>query len=108
MRSRTMPSGVREPGEAIRPQSRVMSQFEYPQWMAEGVRKAREVSRDALMAYVTSFNWVELPYVFRDGSGTGNEYSRLANLVAEAWRARLQCLYPVRRLTVRTLFPVKI
>src|SRR4029077_3728232 len=73
--------------------------------IAKRVRVARGKSPDALKACVNSYNWIELPYAFRDVSATDDEYTGLAEFLAEAWRARLQPVYPSRPFVVRVLPP---
>jgi hypothetical protein len=73
--------------------------------IAKRMRSAKEKSSEALKACVRSYNWIELPYAFRDVSGTNDEYTGLAGLLAEAWRVRLQHVYPGRRFVVRVLSP---
>lgn len=77
------------------------------QEFVDSLRKAKELSSQAFKEYVYSFNWIELPYMFSDTSGTDEEYDGLAALVAEAWRARLHYLYPERRFEVRLLSPAE-
>lgn len=71
--------------------------------MAEGIRNASLVSPTAASEYVRSYNWVEIPDLFEDKSGTGEEYGTLAEMVAEAWRSRLMCCYPDQHFRVRVL-----
>ncbi|MBD0274579.1 MAG: hypothetical protein ICV73_21945 [Acetobacteraceae bacterium] len=66
-----------------------------------GVRAARAEAPEKLKWYVDSFNWVELPYLFNDREGSNEEADALAEVLAQAWRARLQGLFPDRRFAVR-------
>src|SRR5262245_18835480 len=56
----------------------------------------------------SSFNFLELPYVFADRRCmNGSADSLLARFVAEAWRARLELLYRPRRFEVGVLSPAQ-
>jgi hypothetical protein len=67
--------------------------------------RARRASPDELLQFMRGFNWVEVPYLFADRSGSDEEDAALARLMAEAWRARLKDLFPKRRFDVRLLSP---
>ena len=71
------------------------------------VRSARGQSPETLRRCVRSYNWIELPYVFQDVSGTEEEYAGLAVVLVEAWQARLQRAYPNRRFVIRVLSPAE-
>jgi hypothetical protein len=71
--------------------------------VVSGIQEARAESSEALKRFIDSFNWIELPYLFSNRTGTEHEYDKLADFVSEAWRARLQYLYPSRRFLVRVL-----
>jgi len=73
--------------------------------LAEKVRQSRAQSPHALIRFVDSCNWLELAYVFQDGSGTDEAYRLLANLIAEAWGMRLRCLFPDRTFRTRVIEP---
>jgi hypothetical protein len=73
--------------------------------LAEKIRQSRAQSPHALTRFVDSCNWLELAYMFRDGSGTDEAYRLLANLIAEAWRMRLCCLFPDRTFRTRVIEP---
>lgn len=73
--------------------------------VAAGVRAARAESPERLKSYVDSFNWVELPCLFSDREGSDEEAHSLAEVLAQAWRARLKDLFPDRRFVVWTKSP---
>ena len=74
--------------------------------LAEEVRALRH-DRQALDRMVQSYNWIEVAYQFRDRSCTDDEEVLLAELMAEAWRARLEHLFPDRRFVVRLIDPAE-
>jgi hypothetical protein len=84
----------------------VLPQGEWPEVTA-GIRAARETSLETLKRYIGSFNWVEVPYLFADGRGSDQDGEVLAQVVAQAWRARLQDQFPDRRFIVRILSPAE-
>lgn len=72
---------------------------------AARVREAREQGAKELAHLLKGYNWVEIPYLFSDNSGTDEDVRILALAIADAWRARLRGLYPVRNFDVRVLPP---
>jgi hypothetical protein len=73
--------------------------------LAEQVRQHKAASPERLKAFVDSYNWIELPYVFADRAAVDEECTALAALVVDAWRARLRDLYPHRQFGVRVIDP---
>jgi hypothetical protein len=73
--------------------------------LAEKVRQLEAQSPQALAHFVNGCNWLELPYVFRDASGTDEAYRLLATLLAEAWSSRLRSLFPNRTFRTRVIEP---
>jgi len=72
------------------------------------IRRARETSTDALKRYVDSSNWVEVPCLAADASAASEEEIEvLAEVIAQAWRARLRDCFPDRRFTVRIFDPAE-
>lgn len=67
------------------------------------IRAYRSNSPARLKSFVDSYNWFELPYQFTDRSSTNEEYDALAELLVDAWGARLASLYPGRRFHVRVM-----
>ena len=54
---------------------------------------------------VESYNWRDLYGMFVDGNYDQSVYEELAHAIAEAWRARLQMLFPERQFVVEVLSP---
>ena len=76
--------------------------------VAAAIRRARETSTDALKRCVDSFNWVEVPYlVGATSAAPEEEIEVLAEVIAQAWRARLHDCFPDRRFTVRIFDPAE-
>src|SRR5712671_3849233 len=76
--------------------------------VAATIKRARETSTDALKRRVDSSNWVEVPYLVTDTSATSEEEIEvLAEVIAQAWRARLRDCFPDRRFTVRIFDPAE-
>jgi hypothetical protein len=73
--------------------------------LATNIREARAKSSDDLAVLVSSYNWLEVPYLFSDHRGADEEDTILARVIADAWRARLRGLYPDRTFEVRVLPP---
>ena len=71
--------------------------------LAERVRSRRRESAEALKAFVDSCNWLEVPHLVGQDFGAEAEISVLAELLVEAWDARLRTQYPERRFRVRVL-----
>jgi hypothetical protein len=71
--------------------------------IANAIRAARTESRAALERFLSSCNWVEVPYLFVDREGSREEYDVLAHVIVDAWSARLRGLYPERRFEVRVI-----
>jgi hypothetical protein len=66
---------------------------------------AKRKSDSELGELEASFNWREVGYLFANPEGEDEEELVLAELIAEAWRARLTHLYPKRRFVVRVMMP---
>jgi hypothetical protein len=76
--------------------------------VAATIKRARETSTDALKRCVDSSNWVEVPYLVTDTSATSEEEIEVpAEVIAQAWRARLRDCFPDRRFTVRIFDPAE-
>ncbi len=72
---------------------------------AQQVRDARSVSAEALRAFLGACNWVEVAYLFGNHGCLDEEDAILADLIVEAWRARLTDQFPTRRFAVRVIGP---
>jgi hypothetical protein len=66
---------------------------------ADSLRAAKATARDFEQA-LNSFNWLEVPYLFGDRTGSDEGQLLLAEFVAELWRARLHYLYQPRKFEV--------
>ena len=75
---------------------------DFPQ-IAANVRAARAKSDRDLEQLLKGYNWIEVPFLFMDRRGSEVEEATLAQVVADAWRARLKGLYPNRSFEVRVL-----
>lgn len=71
--------------------------------VAARIRVARKTSPEALKELVDSCNWVEVPYLFSDRSGSTEEDEALAQVIVQAWRARLKDRFPDRCFAVHVL-----
>jgi hypothetical protein len=71
--------------------------------MARQIREARARSSDDLALLLSSYNWLEVSYLFADRTGSDEEDIALAYAIADAWSARLQGLYPDRTFEVRVI-----
>src|SRR5437870_4598141 len=58
--------------------------------------EAKNNTKMTLSALESSFNFVEVPYLFSNSDTTDDEAKLLAETIAEAWRGRLKTLYPTR------------
>lgn len=74
--------------------------------LAENLVAAKRESEEQLRSTLSSYNWVEVTYLFGGSRPETDEEERLlADLMAEAWRARLALLFPERRFVVRVMEP---
>ena len=73
--------------------------------LVERAKAARAESPEKLKRLVDSLNWVELPFLFFDPGDSDEEEDALAEVLAQAWRARLEDLLPDRRFVVRIMGP---
>lgn len=60
-----------------------------------------------LKRIVASYNWVEVPYLFVDRSGSDDEVRLLADRMADSWRVRLQARFPDRQFVIRVMEPAE-
>lgn len=71
--------------------------------LQRNIRAYRSHSPGRLKSYVDSYNWFELRYQFADRLAKSDEYHALAELLVDAWAARLKYQYPQRRFRVRVM-----
>ena len=69
--------------------------------LAPDIRAAKIEGREALAGLLSGYNWIEVPHLFADNTGTDEADLLLAHIIADAWRARLAGLYPARSFEVR-------
>jgi len=67
--------------------------------------KAKNNTKMTLSALESSFNFVEVPYLFSNRDSTDDEDKLLSETIAEAWRGRLKTLYPTRVFVVSPIGP---
>src|SRR6266700_2692102 len=67
--------------------------------------EAKKKSKMTLSALESSFNFVEVPYLFSNRDSTDDEDKLLSETIAEAWRGRLKTLYPTRTFVVSPIGP---
>ena len=85
-----------------------------PEWVEQGVERilARpESERRSWPEIVDSFNWFEVPYLFRvlrdPAELIGEASYQLAGVLRDCWSARLRELYPEREFDVSVDEPTK-
>jgi hypothetical protein len=53
----------------------------------------------------SSFNWIEVPYLFSNRKSNGEEDNLLAEKIVESWRYKLKFLFPARTFVISVIGP---